>query len=278
MEDCTITHRTEPLVRPVWNRVARWVFDDTGMDFDDGEVVVDELPGHISAHNAGDLEFLADGSLLVAAGEAGLGPSGRIPIDAPNGKILRIDPDDPGTPLVDNPLYRDGASGGREFVYASGFRNPFRLAVRESDGLIVAGDVGTDDIEELNVVRRGENYGYPDIEGPGGPDGSVDPVDYYAHSTGCATIIVGEFAPGLLIPLREVHDDVLVYLDFICGRIWAAEFIDGVLGVPTMSRRWLLGVSPGPQMADLTIGPDGAIYLVSIGPGPFPIYRMSRTK
>jgi hypothetical protein len=256
--------------------VARWVFDDAGMEYDDLEVVIDELPAHNSAHNAGDLEFLTDGSLLVTVGDSGLGPSGRIPIDVPNGKILRIDPADPTTPPSDNPLYRDGQSGIREFVYASGFRNPFRIAVRESDGLVVAGDVGTDDVEELNVVRPGENYGYPAIEGPGG-DGSVDPVDFYFHDSGCATIIVGEFAPSELLPGSVVSDDVLVWLDFVCGRVWATEFTKRALRAPAVSRSWLLGTSPGAQLSDLTVGPDGAVYLVPIGPGPFPIYRLSRT-
>ena len=63
---------------------------------------------------------------------------------------------------ADNPFVgRDGA----DEIWAYGFRNPYRMSLDRRTGALVAGDVGQNDIEEVDVVRPGQNYGWPIKEG-----------------------------------------------------------------------------------------------------------------
>jgi glucose/arabinose dehydrogenase len=104
------------------------------------------------------------------------------------GKVLRLNPD--GTAPDDNPF--PNASGAGPLVYATGFRNPFRLAFTP-DGQLLVVDVGQATWEELNLVTAGGNYGWPGAEGPcdgigttncSTPSSYDDPIYAYRHSFG----------------------------------------------------------------------------------------------
>ena len=151
----------------------------------DGGNANDEGPGHAPGGNG---QSLADGNLL--------------------GKILRI-----------NPLGRNSANGkygipadnpfvgkpGADEIYARGFRNPYRMSFDSRTGKLWVGDVGQNDIEEVDIVTRGGNYGWPIKEGtflfddgaclpdhhafvyqnsPGSPAGLIDPIAQYDHVDG----------------------------------------------------------------------------------------------
>jgi len=84
------------------------------------------------------------------------------------GKILRIDVDhtDAGLPYaipVDNP-FRDRPDVRPE-IWASGFREPWRFSFDTVTGDLWVGDVGQDRVEEVAIVRRGENHGWNVYEG-----------------------------------------------------------------------------------------------------------------
>ena len=72
-----------------------------------------------------------------------------------NGDNYRIPPD--------NPLV--GVGGAREEIWAYGLRNPWRFSFDEDTGLLWAGDVGQNGCEEINVVKKGLNYGWNIMEG-----------------------------------------------------------------------------------------------------------------
>jgi glucose/arabinose dehydrogenase len=195
-------------------------------------------------HNAGALAFGPDGQLYIALGDGGAaddeGP-GHSPQgngqDTGNvlGSILRIDPAGSssangqyGVP-ADNPFFPGGAApfggdagcgdGSCDEIFAYGLRNPFRFSFDKERGDLYVADVGQNDIEEVNVVVAGGNYGWrvkegsfcfdPGAPGPGGgfvtaPDtcdstGLIDPVAEYDHDEGIA--IVGGFVyRGSAIP------------------------------------------------------------------------------
>lgn len=171
-------------------------------------------------HNGGTITFGADGYLYLGLGDGGnandVGPSHLEPggnaqnLSTPLGKMLRIDPVDPGLTagsadvLSGNGQYRipvgnpfQGAGQVRE-IYALGFRNPYRFAVDRIDlggnGQIIIGDVGQNMIEEIDRLELGGNFGWGLKEGdflfnrtgpnagqigarsPGNPVGLIDPI------------------------------------------------------------------------------------------------------
>ena len=147
-------------------------------------------------HDAGDITFGPDGMLYIPMGDGGGADdtdgqlftvaTGSFPVvqapimghqvdgnaqklNTPLGKILRIDVDGSngangayGIP-PDNPFV--GVTGAVGEIYAYGFRNPFRLSFDTDSGVLIAGDVGQNDIEEVDVVDAGANYGWNHKEG-----------------------------------------------------------------------------------------------------------------
>jgi glucose/arabinose dehydrogenase len=171
-------------------------------------------------HNGGALVFGPDRLLYVSLGDGGNAddegpghaPEGNGQNLAPGnvlGKILRIDPlghnsanGKYGIP-ASNPLV--GKEGADE-IFAYGFRNPFRMSFDQS-GRLWVGDVGQNDIEEVDIVVSGGNYGWRikegtflfDPNGPNGPD-DVGKGFVYANSPGSP--------PELFDPLAEYdHSD-----------------------------------------------------------------------
>jgi glucose/arabinose dehydrogenase len=173
-------------------------------------------------HNAGALNFGPDGFLYISLGDGGAADDqgvGHSPQgngqDPSNvlGSILRIDPTGTnstngnyGVPQ-DNPFV--GQAGFVPEIWAYGFRNPFRFSFDSRNGKLWAGDVGQNDIEEVDVVTKGGNFGWRVKEGsflfdpngaepgfvtarsPGKPKGLIDPVAEYDHDEGIA--VVGGF-------------------------------------------------------------------------------------
>src|SRR4029434_718246 len=80
--------------------------------------------------------------------------------------VLRADHTDPGLPYAipaDNP-FRDQL-GTLPEIWASGFREPWRFSFDSLTGDLWVGDVGQDRVEEVTIVRPGENHGWNVYEG-----------------------------------------------------------------------------------------------------------------
>ncbi len=183
-------------------------------------------------HNAGAMVFGPDGNLYVAVGDGGsaddqgtghaVGGNGQD-LSPGNllGKILRIDPLGSnsangayGIP-ADNPFV---GSGAPEEIFAYGFRNPFRMSFDR--GTLIAADVGQNDVEEVDVVVSGGNYGWPVKEGtflfdmngagrgfttvdsPGVPADMIDPIAQYDHDEGISVAGGFVYRAGEIAGLR----------------------------------------------------------------------------
>lgn len=116
-------------------------------------------------HNGGALEFGPDGRLYVGVGEVGE-PGRAQEQDSPNGKILRITTS--GRPAPGNPF--EGSP-----VWSLGHRNVQGLTWDRS-GRLWATEFGQNTTDEVNLIRRGGNYGWPVVEGRRGGGPYVDPV------------------------------------------------------------------------------------------------------
>jgi glucose/arabinose dehydrogenase len=111
-------------------------------------------------HNGGRIAFGPDGKLYAGVGETGdatLAQNRR----SLNGKILRMNPD--GSVPADNPF-------GGSLVWSYGHRNVQGLAWDRS-GRLWATEFGQDEFDEVNLIRKGRDYGWPDVEGRGPTDG-----------------------------------------------------------------------------------------------------------
>ncbi|HEU0010863.1 MAG TPA: PQQ-dependent sugar dehydrogenase [Verrucomicrobiae bacterium] len=122
-------------------------------------------------HSGGCIGFGPDGFLYIAMGDTGpqQDPQGHgQDLTTHLGKILRIDMDhaDAGRPYAipaDNPFR--GRPDALPEIWASGFREPWRFSFDPITHELWVGDVGQDRVEEVTIVRRGENHGWNVYEG-----------------------------------------------------------------------------------------------------------------
>jgi glucose/arabinose dehydrogenase len=144
------------------NRVVRMRFD--GGTLGEQSPILTGIPA-ASVHDGGRIAFGPDGKLYVATGESGT-PALAQDRSSLGGKILRVNPD--GSIPSDNP---DPASP----VWSFGHRNIQGLAW-DSAGRLWATEYGANRFDELNLIQRGGNYGWPMAEGRAGTPGLIDPV------------------------------------------------------------------------------------------------------
>ena len=198
-------------------------------------------------HDGGAIGIGPDGMLYIALGDGGGGDDEGIGHEAQGngngqdpsnvlGTVLRIDPTGSnsangryGIP-ADNPYVGDGppfggaagcADGVCDEIFAFGFRNPFRFSFDRKRGDLYLADVGQNDIEEIDIVTAGGNYGWriregsfcfnPNGAGRGFVTGDVcgtadliDPVAEYDHDEGIS-IIGGFVYRGKRIPWLRGH-------------------------------------------------------------------------
>ncbi len=130
-------------------------------------------------HDSGKLVFGVDGHLFVTLGDGGAASDagkGHVPggnaqdIEQLLGKVLRINIDegDPYSVPQDNPFV---GKPGRDEIYAWGLRNPWGVVVNpENDAELILADVGQDRYAEVNMIKKGGNYGWHIREGFDGFD------------------------------------------------------------------------------------------------------------
>jgi glucose/arabinose dehydrogenase len=136
------------------------------------EVRILEVLQPFSNHNGGSLTFGSDGLLYIPTGDgggAGDPENNGQSLGSLLGKILRINVDtaDPQTRYTippSNPFANRG-TGVMPEIFAYGLRNPFKVTRDMRSRRIWIADVGQNMREEVNVLRRGANYGWPIMEG-----------------------------------------------------------------------------------------------------------------
>ena len=199
------------------------------------ELVILEVAQPYSNHNGGMIAFGPDRYLYIGLGDGGSGgdPHGNGQNRATLlGSILRIDvsksskEEKYGVP-PDNPFIGQGNFKGE--IWAYGLRNPWRFSFDRVTGVLWAGDVGQNAIEEVDVITIGGNYGWNIMEGSRCYPPSVSncnreglklPIAEYTHDDGCS-ITGGYVYRGSKI--KSLYG-AYVYGDYCSGKVWALRY------------------------------------------------------
>ncbi|OUD02210.1 glucose sorbosone dehydrogenase [Streptomyces swartbergensis] len=152
------------------NRIVRMLYDEkkpSGEQLGAPDTVFRGIPKGF-VHNGGRIEFGPDKMLYVGTGESGDTGLSQDK-ESEGGKILRLTPEGepaPGNPFPDSP------------VYSYGHRNVQGLAWDAKQRLF-ASEFGQDTWDELNAIKPGDNYGWPEAEGRSDDSGFHNPVDQW---------------------------------------------------------------------------------------------------
>lgn len=186
------------------------------------------LPQPHIFHKGGQLAFGPDGYLYVSFGDGGFSgdPLGNGQnLGVLYGKILRLDvSSSPYRIPSDNPFV--GQAGARGEIWAYGFRNPWRFSFDRLTGDLIAADVGENSFEEIDIVRKGGNYGWNTLEGSSCYNAAtcsrvntVLPISEYPHAEGLA-VIGGYRYRGSANPALAGR---YFFSDYVSGHVWTLE-------------------------------------------------------
>jgi glucose/arabinose dehydrogenase len=213
------------------NVVARMTYD--GERLTGQRRILDGIPGG-PIHNGGRIAFGPDGFLYVGTGEAG-----RTELSQDRGslggKILRITPD--GEPAPGNPF--PGSP-----VYSLGHRNVQGLAW-DAEGRMWAAEFGQNTWDELNRIRPGRNYGWPEVEGRSGDDRFVNPARQWRTDVASPSGIAVAEGSVFMAGLRG-------------ARLWQIPVPGGRAGRPKARLTDRYG-----RLRTVAVAPDGSLWVTT---------------
>jgi glucose/arabinose dehydrogenase len=229
-------------------KVVRYRYD--GKTFVEPKNIIDNIPA--SPNHAGTrCRIGPDGKLYIATGDS---TKWQLAQDMGSlaGKILRVNDD--GTVPQDNPFV--GQQGARPEIWAYGVRNPQGLAWQPGTGLLFETEHGPSGFEglggggdEVNIIERGKNYGWPVIHHKMTKPGMESPLLEYspACAPASAAFYNGDALPGFKG-------------NFFFGCLAGTRLIRVVLnGRSVVSQEDLLSKTYG-RIREVQQGPEGFIY------------------
>lgn len=187
----------------------------------ESEYPVFELEGKTIGANLAQIAFGPDGFLYISIGDDKIGDSTYVyhaqDLDYFNGKLLRIDVNKrPYAIPADNPFVN--TKNAKPEIWAYGFRKLWRYTFDPVSHQLFGADVGELNQEEIDIITKGKNFGWPIKEGNGKGDRSdstntsifTSPICAYSRETGIC-IIGGSFYYGEEIPTLK---NKYVFADF----------------------------------------------------------------
>jgi glucose/arabinose dehydrogenase len=245
--------------------IARATLDEKTLSVKDVTVIFRGLPvmpsKRLGAKTGGRIVIAPDGNLLMTLGDRSDSPPWDVAQKMDNhlGKIIRIAPD--GSVPADNPFV--GRPGVLPEIWAYGVRSPEGLARDPKTGRLWQNDHGPRGGDELNIVEKGRNYGWPvvvhGIDYPGTPigegthkDGMVDPIYYWDPVIAPSGLA---FYTGNLFPewknslfVGGLRGALLDRLEIVNDKVVAEE--------PLLTEL-------RSRIRDVRVGPDGAVYVLT---------------
>jgi len=201
-----------------------------------------------------------DGNLFVSLGDHFGAKEDAQKLDNAIGKIVRITPD--GAVPDGNPFA--GKDGALPEIWSYGHRNAEGLAFNPADGKLWEQEHGPMGGDEINVIEKGKNYGWP-------------VVSYGVNYDGTPVGTGKQQAPGLVDPIWHWTPSIAPSgMAFIAGDLfkgWKGSLINGALKFQLLSRLELSGDKAVKEerllqdlherIRDVRQGPDGALYLLT---------------
>lgn len=196
-------------------------------------------PEGFGNHNGGCLQFGPDGKIYLAVGDGGSAndpPNNAQNIEVVMGKMLRLNDD--GSIPSDNPFVN---KAGRDEIWAVGLRNPWRFSFDPANGKLWLGDVGQNALEEVDVIKKGGNYGWRIFEANRSninpnhlPASDFDgPVFKYPRKTDTPGGVFGRSITGGYVYRGSAVPALVgkyMFADFLAGKVWTLTQNDGVVG------------------------------------------------
>ncbi len=232
-------------------KLVRYTYNGTGLA--DAVTLIDDIPGG-NTHDGSRLLILPDRTLLMTTGDARITGTPQD-ISSLAGKTLRINLD--GTIPDDNPI--NGSP-----VWSWGHRNHQGLLLAPN-GNIYSSEHGPDTDDELNILEKGKNYGWPDVEGfcdtPGENDfcndnNVVEPLVNWTPTIAPSDLIwynhpsIPEFQNTILMAVLKEKKIVRITLNETGKEVIETEDF--------FNNRW-------GRLRDILQGPNGEIYLATNG-------------
>lgn len=215
------------------NRIERYPLTGTGTAARLGaaQLLLGGIPSR-SNHNGGRLAFGPDGMLYASTGDAGTGSRSQD-LGSLAGKILRMTPD--GKLPSNNPF-------AGSYVYSYGHRNVQGLAWA-ADGSMYASEFGENTWDELNLIKAGGNYGWPEVEGKAGNAKYIDPLQQWPTSAASPS---GIAIAGAHIYIANLRGERLRKVP-LSATGSATEFYVKQYG----------------RLRDVVVAPDGRLYILT---------------
>lgn len=228
---------------PLTNRLVR--FTESNGRGTAETILLDGVAAN-AIHDGGRIRFGPDGTIYVTTGDAGVDRLGQDATSR-NGKILRLNPD--GSVPGDNP---DPSSP----VWTMGHRNPQGLCWHPATGELYSTEHGPDVDDEINLIEKGRNYGWPDATGTDDGGGQFAPALTEWTPTiapaGCTFYHDADnswptWQDNLLLVTLKERDLRRLILD--------------PLDPTTVLEEQILFDNEYGRLRALTLGPDGALYI-----------------
>lgn len=259
----------------LYNRVVRLKDYDNEGRID--RVIIDNIPGG-KFHNGGRIAFGPDGMLYITTGEI-FDAELAQDLKSLGGKILRVTPE--GSIPNDNPFKESP-------VYSYGHRNPQGICWHPGTNKLYeaehgpSGEFGRFAHDEINIIVKGGNYGWPKVIGAGGSKLFIDPIVVWKNATPPSGItfykgdLMRHLKGNLFIATLRSESLIRINLESSGEKITRIE-----RWFASDSRKGKYG-----RIRDVIEGPDGALYFLtsntdgrgSPSPGDDRIYRIAPKK
>ena len=219
----------------LWNKILQ--IKESNNKLVDAKTIFDKIPGSAFT-NGGFLKFGPDKKLYVGTGS--ISDSSHLPqdLDSLSGKILRLNDD--GTIPEDNPFPNSP-------VFTLGHRNPQGMTWDEMGNMYLA-ELGPEKNDEINLLKPGKNYGWPEQECSGDEkfenaimcyDPSIEPAGIHFYSGEKVNLE----EPFVMASLRSTN-------------LYQLDFSEGLESQKTV----LSGLG---RIRDVAEGPDGSLYVIT---------------